>query len=81
MLTWNEKVAFEHRSYLEVIKRNFIPVNIATYKEIKSHPEMALTHRCSPVSHYYLAIVQDSPGYQERPDVTGATMSGGKHQS
>ncbi len=68
MLTWDEKVAFEHRSYLEVIKRNFIPTSIATYKEIKSHPEMALTHRCSPV--------QDSPGCQERSDVTGATMSG-----
>jgi hypothetical protein len=52
MPTWDEKTAFEHRGYLDVIKRNFIiPTNIATYKEIKNHPEMALTHRCSPVSH------------------------------
>jgi hypothetical protein len=42
---WDEKTAFEHRSYLEVIKRNFIPTYIATYEEIKNHPEMALTHR------------------------------------
>ncbi len=75
MLTWDEKTAFDHRGYLDVIKRNFIPTNIATYNEIKDHPEMALTHRCSPMSHYYIAIVQDSPGYQERADATGTTMS------
>ncbi len=75
-VTWDEKTAFEHRSYLEVIKRNFIPTYIATYEEIKNHPEMALTHRCSPLSHYYMAIVQNSPGYQERQDMTGASMNG-----
>jgi hypothetical protein len=78
---WDEKAAFEHRSYLEVIKINFIPTHIATYEEIKNHPEMALTHRCSPLSHYYMAIVQDSPGYhekgyQEKQDMAGASMNG-----
>ncbi len=76
MLTWEDKTTFEHRSYLDVMRRNYIQTNIATYKEIKDHP-MALTHRCSPVSHYYITIVQDSPGYQERPNATGATMGDG----
>ncbi len=64
LTTWEEKTAFEHESYIELLKRNFIPTYIATYEQIKNHPEMALTHRCSPLSHYYMAIVQDSPGYQ-----------------
>jgi hypothetical protein len=74
--TWEENTAFEHRSYIELLKRNFIPTHIATYEQIKNQPEMALTHRCSPLSHYYMAIVTDSPGYQERQDTTGAPMNG-----
>ncbi len=35
---------------------------------------MALTHRCSPLSHYYIAIVQDSPGYKARPNASGTIM-------
>ncbi len=75
--TWDEKTAFEHRTYFDLLKRNFIPTHhIATYEQIKNHPEMALTHRCSPLSHYYMAIVTDSPGYQERQDTAGAPMNG-----
>ena len=74
--TWDEKTAFEHKGYIDLLKRNFVPTHIATYEQIKNHPEMALTHRCSPLSHYYMAIVTDSPGYQERQDTTGAPMNG-----
>jgi hypothetical protein len=74
--TWEEKTAFGHDCYIDLLKRNFIPTYTATYEEIKNHPEMALTHRCSPLSHYYMAIVRDSPGYQERRDTTGAHESG-----
>ena len=66
MNTWKEKADFEHEKFLEIIKRNHIPINMATYQEIRDHPEMALTHRCSPLSHYYIAIVQDSPGYKAK---------------
>ncbi len=75
MNTWKEKADFEHEEYLEVIKRNHIPTNKATYQEIRDHPEMALTHRCSPLSHYYIAIVQDSPGYKAKPGSAGHNMS------
>jgi hypothetical protein len=74
--TWEEKTAFEHEGYIDLLKRNSIPTYIATYEQIKNNPEMALTHRCSPLSHYYMTIVQDSPGYQERRDTTGAVMNG-----
>jgi hypothetical protein len=76
LTTWEKKTEFEHRSYIDLLKRNFIPTYIATYEQIKKQPEMALTHRCSPLSHYYMAIVQDSPGYQEKQDMTGSTMNG-----
>jgi hypothetical protein len=37
---------------------------------------MALTHhRCSLLSHYYIAIVQDSPGYIARPGASGEMVS------
>jgi hypothetical protein len=45
MKTWKEKADFEHTEYTEVIKRNHIPTNKATYQEIRDHPEMTLTHR------------------------------------
>jgi hypothetical protein len=75
MNTWKEKADFEHEEYLEIIKRNHIPANRATYQEIREHPEMALTHRCSPLSHYYIAIVQDLPGYKAKPGSAGHSMS------
>jgi hypothetical protein len=74
--TWEEKTAFGHDGYFDLLRRNYIPTQVATYEQIKNHPEMALTHRCSPLSHYYMAIVQDSPGYQERRDTTGTPMNG-----
>jgi hypothetical protein len=36
---------------------------------------MALTHRCSPLSHYYIEIVQDSPGYKVKSGSAGHSMS------
>ncbi len=75
MKKWKEKADFEHAEYMEVIKRNHIPTYRATYQEIKDHPEMALTHRCSPLSHYYIAIVQDSPGYKVKSGSAGHSMS------
>jgi hypothetical protein len=74
--TWDEKTAFGHESYIDLLKRNSRPTYIATYEQIKNNPEMALTHRCSPLSHYYMTIVQDSPGYQERRDTNRASMNG-----
>ncbi len=75
MTTWDEKTDFEHPSYEQAIKRNNIPINKATYQEITNYPEMALTHRYSPLSHYYIAIVQDSPGYIARPSASSEMVS------
>jgi hypothetical protein len=81
--TREEKTAFEHRSYIDLLKRNFIPTHIATYEQIKNHPEMALTHRCSPLSHYYMAIVTDR--FTRLPGEAGYNGSThewrGKHQT
>ncbi len=74
MTTWNEKTNSEHPVYEQAIKSNNIPIHKATYQEITDYPEMALTHRCSPLSHYYIAIVQDSPGYKARPNASGTIM-------
>jgi hypothetical protein len=63
-MTWDEKVSFLHEEYHDIIKRNFIPLYTASYHEIRKNPEMAITHRCCPVNHYYMAIAQDSPGYK-----------------
>jgi hypothetical protein len=75
MTSWEAKTRFEHPGYEQAIRKNNIPTNKATYQEIVDHPEMALTHRCSPLSHYYIAIVQDSPGYKARSSASGETVS------
>jgi hypothetical protein len=75
MTTWDEKTDYEHPGYEQAIKRNNIPMNKATYQEITNYPEMALTHRCSPLSHYYIAIVQNSPGYIARPSASSEMVS------
>jgi hypothetical protein len=75
MTSWDAKTRFEHPGYEQAIRKNNIPTNKATYQEIVDHPEMALSHRSSPLSHYYIAIVQDSPGYKARPSASGETVS------
>jgi hypothetical protein len=74
MTIWKEKTDFEHPGYEQAIKRNYTPTHKATYQEITDYPEMALTLRCSPLSHYYIAIVQGSPGYKARPGASGTIM-------
>jgi hypothetical protein len=75
MTTWDKKTNFEHPGYEQAIKKNNVPTHKATYQEITDYPEMALTHKCSPLSHYYISIVQDSPGYKARPSASGETVS------
>jgi hypothetical protein len=75
MTSWEARTRFEHPGYEQAIKKNYIPLYKATYQEIVNNPEMALTHRCGPLSHYYIAIVQDSPGYKARSSSSGETVS------
>jgi hypothetical protein len=65
-MTWDQRVTFQPEEYLDITKRNFIPLHTAAYREIRRHPEMAMTHRCCPLSYYYMTVAQESPGYQSR---------------